>query len=87
MSGRCDQPDFEKSADTNLAYLPREKLPMVETCAALGQPNFRAKLGGIVDMESLVKLSCQIRDGSELYAERIRDRRLWLAQRELNPDL
>jgi hypothetical protein len=50
------------------------------------QPNFRAKLGGIVNIESLVTFSCQIRDGSELDAKLIRGRRFRFAKGKVNAD-
>src|SRR5579885_1825784 len=50
------------------------------------QPNFCAELGGIVNIESLVELSRQIRDGGGLDTKSIRDHRFRLAQGELNAD-
>src|SRR5579885_3138558 len=52
----------------------------------LAQPDFCAELGGIVNIESLVELSRQFRDGGGLDAESIRDHRFRLAQDELNAD-
>jgi hypothetical protein len=48
------------------------------------QPNFCAELGGIVNVESLIKPFGLVRDRRELDPKFIRDHRLRLAQGELN---
>jgi hypothetical protein len=45
----------------------------------LVQPDFRGELGGIVNVESLMEVSGQIRDGGELDAKLVRDRLFRLA--------
>src|ERR1700737_4960769 len=52
----------------------------------LVQPDFRAKLGGIVNIESLIELFAVIRDRGELEAEFVRDRRFRLAKSKVNAD-
>src|SRR5207302_10509194 len=42
--------------------------------------------GGIVNIESLIEPSREIRDRGELDAELVRDHRFWLAKSELNAD-
>jgi hypothetical protein len=44
-----------------------------DLCAVPCQPNFCAKLGGTVNTESLIKLSCEIGHGGQLYAKLICD--------------
>ncbi len=50
------------------------------------QPYFRAELGGVVNIESLIEFSREIGDRGELDAEAVRDHRFCFAKRELNAD-
>src|ERR1700732_1672552 len=50
------------------------------------QPDFRAELGGIVNIESLIELFGMIRDRAELEAEFVRDLRPRLAKGKVNSD-
>jgi hypothetical protein len=58
-----------------------------DLCAVPCQPNFCAKLGGIVHVESSVKLSRQIHDAARPYAELIGDCALGFTEGELKADL
>ena len=50
------------------------------------QPNFRAELGGIVNIESLIQLFGMIRDRAELEAEFVRNLQPRLAKGKVNSD-
>src|SRR3984893_16880520 len=50
------------------------------------QPDFRAELGGIVNIESLIELFGMIRDRAELEAEFVRNLRPRLAKGKVNSD-
>src|SRR5262245_51131717 len=81
-----DQPVFlvrEMAGEPFTGWARRDS----DLCAVPSRPNFCAKLGGIVNADSLIKLSCEIGHGGQLCAKLICDSSFGFAERELNADL
>jgi len=66
---------------------PPQSLRLIEKNLRPGEPESCAQFRAIVDVESLIKFSSQIRDGRVLQAKFCRYRRLAFAKGELNPNL